>query len=47
MNVHVNEKPPMHHEEITEEVENVEEIGQEEEVQTKAMVVLPIDPMLA
>lgn len=39
-----NEAPPMHHEEIE---ENVEEVGQEEEVPTENIGIPPIDPVLA
>ncbi|KAH0743076.1 hypothetical protein KY290_031069 [Solanum tuberosum] len=44
-----NEASPVHHEEIEEnvEVENIEEVGQKEEVQAKTTGVPPIDPVLA
>ncbi|KAH0773664.1 hypothetical protein KY290_010801 [Solanum tuberosum] len=48
-NVPQNEAPPVHHEEIEEdiEVENVEEVRQEEEVQVETTDVPPIDLVLA
>uniref|UniRef100_M1DQB6 'chromo' domain containing protein n=1 Tax=Solanum tuberosum TaxID=4113 RepID=M1DQB6_SOLTU len=44
-----NEAPPVHHEEVEEnvEVENEENVGQEEEVQTGTTCIPPLDPLLA
>lgn len=44
-----NEAPHVHHEEIDEnvEVENVEQIGQEEEVQDETTCIPLLDPVLA
>ncbi|KAK4721450.1 hypothetical protein R3W88_011683 [Solanum pinnatisectum] len=44
-NAHMNKNTPMHHKEIEEE--NVEDVGQVEEVQAETTNVPPIDPMLA
>uniref|UniRef100_M1D9J3 'chromo' domain containing protein n=1 Tax=Solanum tuberosum TaxID=4113 RepID=M1D9J3_SOLTU len=43
-NVPRNEALPVHYEEIE---ENVEEVGQEEEVQAETTCILPLDPVLA
>ena len=48
-NIHVNKKPPAHHEEVEKngDIEVVEKVGQEGEAQAKKTCFLSLEPLLA